>query len=148
MQRARVQARQLLWHSRMPLPLPPHRCTCHGQLDALGDHRAACATSGVLSTPALPLEHAVARVCREAGTRVARNVRLARQLRTWSSSAPRLAAGSAPRRCIFCAFLHGTEPCPGPCDLQRSASVLELPLAADLGDGPGPELHELLAEAC
>ena len=41
-----------------------------------GDHRAACATSGVLSTRVLPLEHAVARVCREAGTQVARNVRL------------------------------------------------------------------------
>ena len=36
-----------------------------------------CATSGVLATRALPLEHAVARVCREAGARVARNVRLA-----------------------------------------------------------------------
>ena len=28
-----------------------------------------------------------------------------------------------------------------------AASLLELPPAADLGDGPGPELHELLAEA-
>ena len=52
--------------------LPKHR-----QLDPFGDHRAACATSGVLPTRALPLEHAVARVCREAGARVARNVRLA-----------------------------------------------------------------------
>ena len=46
-------------------------------LDPLGDHRTACATSGVLATRALPLEHAVARVCREAGARVARHVRLA-----------------------------------------------------------------------
>ena len=29
-----------------------------------------------------------------------------------------------------------------------AASLLDLPPAADLGDGPGPELHELLAEAC
>ena len=58
---------------RMPLPLAPRRCACYGQLDPLGDHRAACATSGALSTRALPLEHAVAD-CREAG---ARSVRLA-----------------------------------------------------------------------
>ena len=62
---------------RLPLPLAPRRCSCHGVLDSLGDHRTACATSGVLSTRALPLEHAVARVCREAGARVARHVRLA-----------------------------------------------------------------------
>ena len=31
----------------------------------------------MLATRALPLEHALARVCREAGARVARNVRLA-----------------------------------------------------------------------
>ena len=37
----------------------------------LGDHRTACA--GVLATRAMPLEH----VCREAGARVVRNVRLA-----------------------------------------------------------------------
>ena len=60
----------------MPLPLAPRRCVGHGQLDVLGDHRAACATFGVLSTPALLLEHAVARVCREGGARVARDVRL------------------------------------------------------------------------
>jgi len=67
----------LLRRLRLPLPLAPRRCSCRGQLDALGDHRTACATSGVLATRALPLEHAVARVCREAGARVARNVRLA-----------------------------------------------------------------------
>ena len=47
----------------------------HGELDPLGDRRSACATSGVLATRALPLEHAVARVCREAGARVARRWR-------------------------------------------------------------------------
>ena len=67
----------LLRRLRLPLPLAPRRCSCHGVLDSLGDHRTACATSGVLSTRALPLEHAVARVCREAGARVARHVRLA-----------------------------------------------------------------------
>ena len=39
-------------------------------------HRSACATSGFLASRALPLEHAVARVCREAGAQVARNVRV------------------------------------------------------------------------
>ena len=66
----------LLRRLRMPLQLAPRRCSCRGQLDELGDHRAACATSGVLSTRAVPLEHAVARVCREAGARVARHVRM------------------------------------------------------------------------
>ena len=42
-----------------------------------GDHRAACANSGALASRALPLERAVARVCQEAGARVARNMRLA-----------------------------------------------------------------------
>ena len=67
----------LLRRLRLPLPLAPRRCSCHGVLDPLGDHRTACATSGVLATRALPVEHAVARVCREAGARVARHVRLA-----------------------------------------------------------------------
>ena len=58
-----------VWTTRLPLPLAPSRCSCRGQLDALGDHRTACATSGVLSTRALPLEHAVARVCLEAARR-------------------------------------------------------------------------------
>ena len=60
--------------------LIPHleRCCCRrGHLDPLGDHRAACVTSGVLASRALPLERAVVRVCQEAGARVARNVRLA-----------------------------------------------------------------------
>ena len=67
----------LLRRLRLLLPLAPRRCSCRGQLDALGDYRTACATSGVLATRALSIEHAVARVCREAGARVARNVRLA-----------------------------------------------------------------------
>ena len=213
----------------MPLPLAPRRCACHGQLDPLGDHRAACATLGVLSTRALPLEHAVARVCREAGARVARNVRLADMnldvpvadarrievvangLPLWHGSQgqahPRadVQPGSAvdaaarrkrnntypelghARRCCLVVvgmevggkfstevvqFLrlparHRAAAVPRllhPAAItawvarwsgllavaaQRAfaASLLELPPAADLGDGPGPELHELLAEA-
>ena len=40
-------------------------------LDPLGDHRAACATSGALGSHPFPLERAAATVCQEAGTRVA-----------------------------------------------------------------------------
>ena len=50
---------------RMPLPA------------AARDHVAACPTSGVLRTRAVPAERAIARVCREAGGRVAMHVRVA-----------------------------------------------------------------------
>ena len=63
----------LLRRLRLPLPLTPRTCRCRGRLDPLGDHRSACATSGVLASRVLPL----ARVCRESSARVARNVRLA-----------------------------------------------------------------------
>ena len=53
----------LLRRLRLSVPLAPCRCSCRGQLDQLGDHRSACATSGVLATRALPLDHAVARIC-------------------------------------------------------------------------------------
>ena len=55
--------------------LGPRRCRCGGALDALGDHRAACPTAGVLGTRGAALERAAARVC-EAGARVATNVLL------------------------------------------------------------------------
>ena len=67
----------LLRRLRLALPVAPRACACRGRLDPLGDHRAACANAGVLASRALPLERAVARVCQEAGARVARNVRLA-----------------------------------------------------------------------
>ena len=67
----------LLRRLRLPLPLAPRVCACRGPLDPLGDHRAACANSGALASRALPLERAGARVCQEAGARVARNMRLA-----------------------------------------------------------------------
>ena len=40
-------------------------------------HQAACATSGVLASRAVPPERVVARVCRDGGTHVAHNLRLA-----------------------------------------------------------------------
>ena len=62
---------------RLPLQLAPRACRCRARLDERGDHRSACATSGVLAARAPPLERAVARVCQEAGAHVVRNVRLA-----------------------------------------------------------------------
>ena len=70
--RGRVHSECAVPHSA-PAPPAPAPVTRRGRLDAFGDHRAACATSGVLATRAGPLERAVARFCREAGARVARN---------------------------------------------------------------------------
>ena len=66
----------LLRRLRLPLPLAPRRCHCGRALDEVGDHRCACSTCGVLRRRAIPLEKALARVCREAGARVAENVLL------------------------------------------------------------------------
>ena len=60
----------------MEIPPGPRRCRCGRNLDALGDHRAACANAGVLRPRGIPLERAAARICREAGARVATNVML------------------------------------------------------------------------
>ena len=67
----------LLRRLRMPLPAAARACRCGRPADALGDRVTACPTSGVLRTRAVPLERAVARVCREAGGRVAMHVRVA-----------------------------------------------------------------------
>jgi hypothetical protein len=64
----------LLRRLRMPLPFTARTCRCGARLDELGDHRAACAAAGVLRPRAVPMERAAARICREAGARVAQNV--------------------------------------------------------------------------
>jgi hypothetical protein len=64
----------LLRRLRLPLPLVARRCRCGRALDETGDHRAACSTCGIIRRRALPLEKALARVCREAGARVAENM--------------------------------------------------------------------------
>ena len=61
----------------MHLPLSARFCRCRRPLDHLGDHRAACAQSGVLRARGGPLERAAARICREGGARVTTNTRLA-----------------------------------------------------------------------
>ena len=64
----------LLRRLRWPLPPTARVCRCGGELDILGDHRAACATAGVLVRRAVPVERVVAQICREAGGRVATDV--------------------------------------------------------------------------
>ena len=61
---------------RLRLPLPPtsRHCRCRRFLDPLGDHRSAYAVAGVLAQRGYPPEVAAARICREAGARVATNV--------------------------------------------------------------------------
>ena len=66
----------LMRRLRLALPLTPKRCRCGGRLDSLSDHHSSCAQVGVLAQRARPLERAVARICREAGARVATNVAL------------------------------------------------------------------------
>ena len=57
-------------------PLAPQRCPCGGRLDEYGDHRSACAQVGALARRAGPLGRAAARICKEAGARVASHVAL------------------------------------------------------------------------
>ncbi|CAK0888856.1 unnamed protein product, partial [Prorocentrum cordatum] len=58
---------------RLDLPFTAGACRCRARLDSRGDHRAACPTAGVLKKRGAPLEKAAARICREAGARVAEN---------------------------------------------------------------------------
>ena len=69
--------RILLRRLRLHLPLSARSCRCRRPLDPFGDHRAACAQSGVLRARGGPLERAAARICREGGARVTTNTRLA-----------------------------------------------------------------------
>ena len=64
----------LLRRLRLLLPLSVRSCRCGRLLDALGHHRAACATAGVLGRRGWALESVAARVCREGGARVRANV--------------------------------------------------------------------------
>ena len=67
----------LLRRLRLALGLAPAHCRCGRAMDAYGDHRAACATSGALRARAVPIERALARIFREAGARVHMHVPLA-----------------------------------------------------------------------
>ena len=52
----------LLRRLRLPLPLFARFCRCRRTLDSLGDHRVACAQSGLLRARGGPLERAAARI--------------------------------------------------------------------------------------
>ena len=66
----------ILERLRLPLLLTEAMCECGGQNDLLGRHRAACPRSGRLKRRAVPTEITMARICREAGATVRRNVKL------------------------------------------------------------------------
>ena len=66
----------ILERLRLPLHVTDVQCECGSTLDRMGRHRAACARSGRLKTRALPTERTLARVCREAGATVRRDVKL------------------------------------------------------------------------
>ena len=61
----------ILRRLRLPLPLSARTCRCRRTLDPLGDHRSACAQSGLLRRRGRP------RICFEAGARVTTNTRVA-----------------------------------------------------------------------
>ena len=61
---------------RLPLLLTEARCEGGGQNDIFGRHRAACPHSGLSKRRAGPTDRTLARVCREAGATVTRNVKL------------------------------------------------------------------------
>ena len=66
----------ILERLRLPLDITTSRCECGGSVDNLGRHRAACPRSGSLRARAVVPERTLARVCREAGAVVRRNVKL------------------------------------------------------------------------
>ena len=107
----------LLRRLRLPLPLVPRRCHCGRHLDPLGDHRAACPTSGHLAARGPALEMAVARVCCEAGGHVARASRR-------SSHEPGAAASSFLRSRLAAA--GAVRPCRSPGPLPKHALLRPL----------------------
>ena len=67
----------LLERLRLPLALAEAACEgCGRTLDIRGGHRAACRDSGRWKRRALPVEQAMARICREAGATVRTNAML------------------------------------------------------------------------
>ena len=58
----------------LPFPLSKRICGCGLPNDIFGHHRAACSRTGMLGRRGFPLESAAARICREAGGRVATNL--------------------------------------------------------------------------
>ncbi len=61
---------------RLPLQITEAVCECGAWLDRCGRHRAACPRSGRLRSRAVATETTLARVCREPGATVRRNVKL------------------------------------------------------------------------
>ena len=104
----------LLRRLRLPIPLTASHCRCRRALDPYGDHRAACAQSGILRNRAGPLERATARMCREAGARVTTNTLLT-DINIEHSTRP-----DAWFRFFFHPTSCATTRCPKPASFQRS----------------------------
>ena len=58
----------------LPFPLSNRICRCGLPNDQFGHHFAACSRTWLLGRRGFPFESAVARICREAGGRVATNM--------------------------------------------------------------------------
>ena len=63
----------LLVRLHLPLHVDDRFCKCVARLDLFGHHRSACSRVGLLKPRGTPAEICVARICREAGTRVKEN---------------------------------------------------------------------------
>ena len=99
----------LLERMSLPLQMTKARCEgCHAQLDSCGHHRASCPRSGRVKKRATPTEHTVARIFREAGATVRKNVFLkdmnvevgaedARQIEVLAQDLPCFGGGAARR---------------------------------------------------
>ena len=134
----------LLRRLRLPLPFAERTCRCRRLLDPFGDHRAACARSGVLWGCGCPLERAAARVCREAGARVTSNTRLADlNLQVDRVDDRRLESWPMASHCGGASNLQWTQPLSRPCQARASpfgagveSLVLPSPWRAVAKSGP------------
>ena len=111
------------------------RCRCRRLLDPLGDHRATCPHAGVLGRKGAPLERACARVCREAGARVATNM-LFRELNLdgVASNDERQLEVIANGLPLFC---QGTGQCPRRYWINHNGSTISLNATMSVGTGMG-----------
>ncbi|CAK0864309.1 unnamed protein product, partial [Prorocentrum cordatum] len=81
----------LLRRLRLDLPFTAGASRCRARLDSRRDRRAACPTAGVRKKRRAPLEKATARICREAGARLAVDATLVCPLDRGATAHPRTA---------------------------------------------------------
>ena len=142
---------------RLPLPFSRRFCRCGRLLDSLGHHRAACSRVGVLGRRGFALESAAAKICREAGGRVATNLFVRdldvnvpglmdnRRLEVVADGLPLFAGAQLAVDITLVCPLHadGNPPPPGPPGFHTTARELQTCTL----EGPGasktpPKFHE------